>query len=413
MERYLPIKENMNSHELLDVVLMLSIMAFIAQFSYEGYLTSFSAISKEFSVDHKHIQLSMSIYLFGISLSQIFYGVISDIYGRKKILLLGYIIFLLGSMIAALALSFNSLFIGRFIQGIGIGSSGVLRFAILRDRFSGEKFSQAFSYVSSMSVFFLPLIVIFTGYTQKFFGWRFNFIFVAVITLIFSLLFNFYFFETPKIKPIKKMDIKKIMKIYLLILSNPNFTIRITCGSLTKSIMILYTIVSAFLFQNVFNLSAVSYGWISAINVVAFAIGGTINGILVRTYGIKLMVFLGVALTLCGSIIMFILGVMGYFHPLSIIIPSFLVFLGGRIQYTNICAEAFDFVPNIVGAASAVCSIIEVGITSAFSLFALIVSSRYSQIPLSILLTVLSFIIILCLRSVNKYFSQVGSLPLG
>ena len=66
-------------------------------------------------------QLTFSIALFGMAFSTLFYGSLSDRYGRRPVLLSGLCLFLVGSVISALADGVSTLALGRFVQAVGAG----------------------------------------------------------------------------------------------------------------------------------------------------------------------------------------------------------------------------------------------------------------------------------------------------
>ena len=87
-----------------------------------------------------------------MAIGQIFIGPISDAYGRRSILMLGIIIFLIGTTICSVATSSEVLIVGRFIQAFGGVAGVVLGRAIIRDVYSREKAASALGYVTTVMV---------------------------------------------------------------------------------------------------------------------------------------------------------------------------------------------------------------------------------------------------------------------
>ncbi|WP_299806741.1 MFS transporter [uncultured Shewanella sp.] len=108
-------------------ILLACLIISVGQLSMGLVFPSLPWIAKDFAVSHEQVQILVSIYLLGFGPSQFIYGPISDALGRKKVLLIGLIIAMLGLlMIIFLSHSFTGMVIGRFLQGLGTGCCAVL-----------------------------------------------------------------------------------------------------------------------------------------------------------------------------------------------------------------------------------------------------------------------------------------------
>ena len=99
---------------------------------------SLPALSDHFAITYSSAQVAVSSFIISMAIGQIFIGPISDAYGRRSILMLGIIIFLVGTTICSIATSSELLVIGRFIQAFGGVAGVVLGRAIIRDVYSRE-----------------------------------------------------------------------------------------------------------------------------------------------------------------------------------------------------------------------------------------------------------------------------------
>src|SRR6185312_12823563 len=110
----------MNSNNLLFFVLILAVC--LTQFAADIYAPSLPAIAVSLHTPIHLAQWSMAIYMLGVALSQIIYGPLSDGIGRKKPMVIGLGIMLIGSFICLFAPTIELLITGRFIQGCGAGA---------------------------------------------------------------------------------------------------------------------------------------------------------------------------------------------------------------------------------------------------------------------------------------------------
>lgn len=100
----------------------------------------------------------MLYYILTMELSQLFYGPLSDIYGRKPLIIVGTVIFLCGSLLSATTSS-NAIFLsGHTIKGLRIGARLTVTSAILADESISKQLAYLTSY-TSMVYSAVPLLV--------------------------------------------------------------------------------------------------------------------------------------------------------------------------------------------------------------------------------------------------------------
>lgn len=182
--------------------LFLVIVVFIAAcIETDIYLPAFADMMTWFSATEGSIQKLLSWNFFGICLSCPFYGPISDAFGRKKPLLIALGMFLAGSLLTVFAQTMDQMLIGRVLQGLGSGGCFTLGTAIIFDAFQKER---AITAVNSLNTI-IPMIMagapMLGGYLNSNFGFRSNFLAIAVFVLASLLTCVLLFQETlPKEK---------------------------------------------------------------------------------------------------------------------------------------------------------------------------------------------------------------------
>jgi DHA1 family bicyclomycin/chloramphenicol resistance-like MFS transporter len=129
-------------------------------------------------------QLVIILYVVGFAAGQIIYGPLSDRYGRRPVLLLGFAIFIAGSLAALLAPSFSTLLVARVLQGVGAASPRVVGFAVVRDLFTGRQMARVMS-LAMMVFIVIPVLAPSLGQLLMLLGnWRTPFDALMVFGLI-------------------------------------------------------------------------------------------------------------------------------------------------------------------------------------------------------------------------------------
>lgn len=269
-------------------------------------LPAFPNIATSFGItDANQIQYVLLSYVIGFGLAQLFFGPISDRYGRRAPLFVGVGLYAVCAVAGAFAPSFEILLISRFLQGVGAAATRVIAISVVRDTHSGRGMAATMSLV--MMVFmvvpvFAPMIgqvIILAG------DWHLIFIFMALVSLAVGLWAILRLPETLKDENRRPLTAKSIGQAFAIVLSN--------------RVSLFYTLATSFYFGSLFGFLNVAqpiyvdlYG-LGAYFPVAFAavavvMAGSafVNSRLVGRFGQRrlshgaLIAYFGLALLLAG-----------------------------------------------------------------------------------------------------------------
>ncbi|HQY22313.1 MAG TPA: multidrug effflux MFS transporter [Gammaproteobacteria bacterium] len=165
-------------------LILVTLMSSVSIFATDTYLPALPDMALHFNCTQTEIQLSFTVFLLGLAGSQLIVGALSDRFGRKKIVISGFVLFTLSSILCANAHTLSQFIIFRLLQAIGGGVGSVTSRALVVDRYNRQEsvkiFSTIFPIVGS-SAAIAPFI---GGYLTTFFGWRSNFFMIAIFGLI-------------------------------------------------------------------------------------------------------------------------------------------------------------------------------------------------------------------------------------
>jgi DHA1 family bicyclomycin/chloramphenicol resistance-like MFS transporter len=180
-----------------EFIMMVSLISSLGALSIDAILPALSQIGSDLNVQSANDrQLTISLFMLGMALGQIFAGPLSDKTGRKPPAYWGFAVFILGSVLSLSAVSFPMLLSGRFLQGAGIAAPRTVTTALVRDRYEGRAMARVMSFV--MTIFILvPVLAPSLGQMVLFLaGWRSIFGFYALLGVVTVVWFGLRMPET-------------------------------------------------------------------------------------------------------------------------------------------------------------------------------------------------------------------------
>jgi DHA1 family bicyclomycin/chloramphenicol resistance-like MFS transporter len=165
-------------------------------------------------------QFVLTSYLVGFGIAQLFFGPISDRYGRRLPLMAGISIYVVAAALAAIAPNFETLLILRFIQGVGAASTRVVAQSVVRDRFEGRVMAEVMSLIF-MTFMVIPVIAPAIGQLIMFSGhWQAIFFFMAVLAAVIQLWSFLRMAETMKPENRRPLQVSVVAEGFKLVFSN-------------------------------------------------------------------------------------------------------------------------------------------------------------------------------------------------
>jgi len=345
----------MNNYKTIFFVVAVLLIFPLPQIAVDLYLPSLPSMVMYFKTTNSYSLLTLNVYILSLGIAQLIYGPCSDRFGRRPPLLVGIAIFFIGSVGCVLSGSIGQLITFRIIQGLGMGCGLVIASAILGESFTGKKLAKMTAWSSaifSLSVLLAPLL---GGYFQSISGWRTNFIFITVSSVFVFLTTIFFIPETNSNKSFI-MDIKKIISNYASIIHNLKFISYVICSLFGYSLGITFNVVGPFLLQNVLHVSVVHTGIMLFFTGLAY-LGGTLtNNKILNFISVNAAILLGIIIMLISAILLFCVGLIGWFTSFSVMLFTCLSIFGVGFIFPNCFAKGLEIFPEKLGASSAIIS---------------------------------------------------------
>ena len=168
----------------IKVMPVVAAMTAIGPLSLNIIVPALPALAITFDSDRGTVQLLLSLYLFGVAISQIVMGTLSDRFGRRPVMIVGLSITVLTSIGALLATGIGSLVVARMLQSFGASTGIVLGRAVIRDLYSRERSARMIAGVTSVTIVAPMAAPIIGGLLDTMFGWQSIFVFLSLMSAV-------------------------------------------------------------------------------------------------------------------------------------------------------------------------------------------------------------------------------------
>jgi multidrug resistance protein len=318
------------------------------------FLPSLPSMATYFGASDEATQLTIPIFLLGSLIGGPLLGLLSDYFPRKRVMLLGLCIFLLGTTLCAYSPSLTFLLYGRFIQGFGAIVSPVVGWAMIQDLYPGDKSAKVMSWMGSI-ICVAPLVAPgLGGYIHVTFGWQGNFIFIFLCAAITFILILFSKSNGTSSLPKKKLSRLNTIKTYTKILSNKIFLYYISLFAFLTFAEWCYLTLIPFYFENSLLLPPNIFGLYISGGASFYVLGASFTPMILNGLGTLKTLSLGIMLSLGGSILLLLISLFAPTFPLLIVFAVGLYFFGTAIVWGPSVSRALQCFEDARGAASAV-----------------------------------------------------------
>ncbi len=339
-------QEGINKILILVTVILMDLLAGM---EFDLFVPSFPELQNHFGLSPFLVESLLSVNFLGYCISLFVVGGLADRYGRKPIILLGLITFIIGSLFCLWASSYSFLLGGRFIQGIGIASPAILSFLIIADSYplKQQQFWMAMlNGTKNTAVAIAPVI---GSYITLYFHWHGNFttlLLLGILVLAMTILFIPY--KLPEHKetisfrgyiPLFQSSSLMLLMINIIFMFVPYW---------------IFVGMSPILYMKDLHVSLAHFGYYQGVLALVFALGSVLFGLIMHTFSQEKILQAASKIYMVSLISIGFITITNSFNPLIITI-AFLPFIISQIIPSNILVPiCMNFIPHAKGKISAV-----------------------------------------------------------
>ncbi|WP_188055539.1 multidrug effflux MFS transporter [Oryzomonas rubra] len=357
--------ENKTTVNINKITLILGMLFVFAPLSTDMYLSSFPSIAVSLGCRVEQVQYSLSAFVFGLAAGQLFYGPLTDRFGRRPPLLAGVAIFTLTSLLAIWAPNI-AIFTGlRLLQAVGGCAGMIISRAVIQDLFDEQQAAHALSavmVVQGVGPIAAPII---GGYIHLVGGWQAVFVFLTLFGAACFILAARGLPETLPTRDRQRQGPGQVLKAFGNLIRQRDFMVPTLASSLILASMFAFISGSPFVFMGLHGVSQQQYGWLFGVNTVGMVAASQVNRLLLRRLSPRTIFVRALLVHIVSAVLL--LAVATTTHLALLMLPLFFCLATIPVIGANAIARAMAQSGRHAGGASSLVGVMQFGLASLVS----------------------------------------------
>lgn len=332
----------------------------LGPFTMQVLVPSLPAMGRDLGVGTSAVQLTVTLYLVGVGAGQLFYGPLSDRFGRRPLLMGGLALYAVASLGAALAPDIGALVLARVAQAVGACAGVVLARAVIRDVWPREEAASVLGYVT-MGMTIAPMLAPILGSVlEARLGWRASMLACLAFALPLAAVTWTRLPETLRV-PQALPGLTAILRAYRGLWAQPGFRAFAGVTACSTGIFFAFLGGAPYVVVGGMGYSPVSFALAFAAMSVLFALGNWMAGRFTQRLGLVRMLSLGTVLTSGGTVLALAAMLIMPPHILTFFVPMGVVAVGNGMTQPGAITGALSVRPQLAGTASALVGALQMG----------------------------------------------------
>jgi DHA1 family bicyclomycin/chloramphenicol resistance-like MFS transporter len=342
-----------------------------------------------FGADAGTVQLTLSLYLLGMAISQLVLGPLSDRFGRRPVMLAGLALTVLTSFAALSTTSIAMLIVWRTAQAFGATCGIVIARAVIRDIYDCERSASMIGWVT-MAMVVAPMIApLIGGALDTAYGWQAIFTLVGLLAAAVLAWTAFALRETRAVSTSE--GLRQFLRNAASLLSSPAFLGYALVAMCNSAMFFTFIGGAPHVVVTIMHRSSAEYGLWFIVLSATYMVGNFTAGRWSQRYGVDTMIRAGVAVTVLGAV----LGVAWVLlaplaGPAVVFVPQMIIGYASGFMLPNTIAGAVSVRPQAAGTAAGITGFLQMGLGAATSqLIGHLLDGAATALPLAIIVLVL------------------------
>jgi DHA1 family bicyclomycin/chloramphenicol resistance-like MFS transporter len=331
---------------------LLACLGMLGPFSIDTYLPAFTGIAKAIGASPVEMQQTLSAYLFGFALMNLFHGALSDSFGRKPVVLTGLVVFTLASVGCALSQHIGALVLFRALQGMSAGAGIVVSRAVIRDMFPP---ADAQRVMSQVTIYFgvAPAVApMMGGFLFIHAGWHSIFWFLTGVGVVLFAIVWRLLPETLHDTHRQPFNVRNLLGGYWELAGNPRFFMLALASGIPFNGMFLYVLSAPIFLGESLGLGPGEFFWFFVLTIAGIMAGAFLSGRMAGKVKTTRQIRYGFVIMGVVSIANLALNLLFVAEAWWALIPLALYAFGWAMMVPVVTLLVLDLVPERRGMAS-------------------------------------------------------------
>ncbi len=347
----------------MSLSLVVAALAMLAPFTIDTYLPSFPDIAAQLTASPLQMQQTLSLYLFAFAVSTLFYGPLSDSFGRRRVVVGALLMYAVTSFACALVEDIHQLILLRIFQGLSASAALVVGRAMVRDVYHGPAAQQVMARVMLLFAVAPAIAPVLGGSLHDLFGWRAVFVFLALLGLALLAMVQFGAGETLAAEKRHSIHPVAVGRAYVKVLGSGKFMALVSAFALMFGGFFLYVAGAPTVIYDFLGLGVNDFWVLFVPSVAAIMLGSQLSGRLAGRLSPAATVSTGFWLMLSSALLNVLQGLLLAPATFNVVAPLTLYVLGMALTMPNISLMALECFPRNRGMASAMQSFVQMSFT--------------------------------------------------
>lgn len=333
--------------------ILLAAAVALGPLAIDMYLPALPAMGESLSASTSQIQLTLSLYMAGFAAAQLLCGPLADRFGRKPIMIGGFVLFAIASIGCAMATNIETLILFRFLQALGGSAGPVLGRAAVRDIYSPREAARIMAILASIMALAPAVAPTLGGFMIVSLGWPSLFLALGAYSLLMAVVVAIGIPEPMKAENRQSLKLCSLLHNYKKIASDVSFLGYTFTNSMTFAGLFAFLSGSSFVLIDFLGVQPEHFGLFFAC-VVAGYIAGNLTAIrLGRMLAPDQILVRGLMVSVAGGAAMASLAIAGVYNVWAVVLPQVVFMVGVGMVLPQTMAGALANFPTMAGSASA------------------------------------------------------------
>ena len=334
------------------LAVLLACLGMLGPFSIDTYLPAFTGIAQAIKATPVEMQQTLSAYLFGFAVMNLFHGALSDSLGRRPVVLWGLVVFTLASAGCALSQHIGALVLFRALQGMSAGAGIVISRAVIRDMFPP---ADAQRVMSQVTIYFgvapavAPMV---GGFLFVHVDWHAIFWFLTAVGVVLWIANYKLLPETLHRTHKQPFNVRNLLRGYWKLGGSPRFLALALASGIPFNGLFLYVLSAPVFLGEHLHLEPGEFFWFFTLTIAGIMGGAFLSGRMAGRIKPKHQIRHGFVIMLAVSLVNLALNLLFVPSPWWALIPLAIYSFGWALMVPVVTLMVLDLVPERRGMAS-------------------------------------------------------------